>query len=80
MQVFTGAVPFNDIRETGAAAAVLEGKRPSRPTHNTFTDNLWMLTNRCWDQEPKLRPEMTEVLQILFGSLVLILYNTLFVR
>ena len=41
------------------------GKRPSRPTHPTLTDYLWTLIQRCWDQDPHLRPEVSEALQVL---------------
>lgn len=41
------------------------GKRPSRPTHPTFTGGLWGLTQRCWDQDPRRRPEIPEVLGVL---------------
>ena len=43
--------------------ALVEGKRPSRPTHPTFTDNLWVLMQRCWHQDLHLRPEVSEALE-----------------
>ncbi|KAF9646800.1 kinase-like protein [Thelephora ganbajun] len=65
IEIFTGAIPFKDSLPTAAMLAILEGKRPPRPTHPTFTDGLWVLTQRCWDQEAHLRPQVSEVLQVL---------------
>ena len=48
--------------------AVMEGRRPSRPSHPTFTDELWVLTQRCWSEDPRLRPEASEVSSILRGA------------
>ena len=44
---------------------MINNMRPPRPTHPTFTDSLWELMRRCWDDNPQLRPEASEVLQIL---------------
>ncbi|KAF9642058.1 hypothetical protein BDM02DRAFT_2731187 [Thelephora ganbajun] len=43
----------------------MQGERPLRPTHPTFTENLWTLVQRCWDHDPHLRPEASEVLTVL---------------
>ena len=68
MQVFTGAIPFNNMPAAGVIAAIMAGKRPPRPTHPTFADELWKLMQRCWDQNRLLRPEASEVLAILRGA------------
>src|ERR1700760_3897460 len=49
-QVFTGAVPFNNHIPAAAVLAIMGGTRPSRPTRSDFTDELWTLMQRCWDQ------------------------------
>ena len=64
IKVFTAAVPFSDKPPRAAMLAIVGGKRPPRPIHPTLTDRLWGLTRRCWDQEPRRRPQ---VLQILCG-------------
>jgi len=46
--------------------AIMGGKRPPRPTHPALTDRLWTLVQRCWDQDSRLRPEVSEVLKDLF--------------
>jgi len=45
--------------------AIMQDKRPPRPIHPTFTEDLWELMQRCWDREPNLRPEISEALRIL---------------
>lgn len=68
LEVFTGEVPFYDKSPYDAMTAILNGKRPPRPTHSSCTDYLWNLIERCWDQDPVLRPEISEVLRILLFS------------
>ena len=65
LQVFTGGIPFGKKSATIAMLAIIQGRRPERPTHPTFTENLWSLMQRCWDHDPQLRPEVSEALQIL---------------
>ena len=67
-QVFTGAVPFNNLPDAAAMLAVMEGRRPQRPSHPTFTDELWTLTQRCWHDNYGLRPEGLEVSRVLRGA------------
>ncbi|KAF9645406.1 kinase-like protein [Thelephora ganbajun] len=67
IEVFTGAVPFSDKSSPVATLSITQGKRPSRPTHPTFTENLWKLMQCCWDQDPHSRPEVSEALQILLA-------------
>lgn len=69
-QVFTGAAPFSDYQSVTAVLTIMQGGRPSRPTHPIFTDGLWTLTQRCWNHLSHLRPEASEVLRILLTTLV----------
>ena len=64
-QIFTGTFPFEDSLPSATALAILDGKRPPQPSHPTFTNLLWRLTQRCWNQEAHLRPQVSEVLQVL---------------
>ena len=66
-QVFTGAVPFHSSLPAAAMLAIMAGERPPRPTHQALTNELWMLIQRCWNQDYHLRPEISEVLQVLNG-------------
>jgi len=67
VQVFSGAIPFGDgVSSVSAMLAIVQGKRPQRPTHSTFTEDLWMLIQRCWNGDPHSRPKVSEVaLQLL---------------
>ena len=67
-QVFTGAVPFSDHSPIKVMWATTQGRRPLRPTHPTFTGDLWTLMQRCWDHDPRLRPDASEVLRVLTPS------------
>ena len=40
---------------------IVGGERPSRPTHSTLTGGLWTLTQECWHQEARLRPQLSEI-------------------
>ena len=62
IQVFTEALPFGSAK---TMLAIMQGRRPSRPTHPTFTDDLWMLMQRCWDHNPQSRPDASEALEVL---------------
>jgi len=68
IQVFTGAAPFSHRSPLATALAIVEGKRPQQPTHPTFTEELWALVQRCWDQDPHRRPDVLEVLNVLRSS------------
>ena len=65
IQVFTGAIPFSGKSPMMAMSSVMQGRRPPRPTYQTFTEGLWTLTQHCWDHDPHLRPEISEALQVL---------------
>ena len=64
-QVFTAAVPFSNRSDAQVICAIMQRRRPARPTHPTFTDNLWMLMQRCWNHDPRLRPDVSEALRVL---------------
>jgi len=69
-QVFTGAAPFGDRTPQKAMEAIVNGERPPRPTHSAFTDKLWILMQRCWHQDPRMRPRALELLADIRGSWV----------
>ena len=66
IQAFTGAIPLNSESLAMAVSTIMQGRRPPRPTHPTFTENLWTLMQRCWDHDPRSRPEVSEVSRVLF--------------
>jgi len=64
-QVFTGGIPFIGDPSVTALLAIVQGKRPPRPEHPAFTEELWALVQCCWDQEPHLRPGVPGVLEVI---------------
>ena len=70
LQVFTGAVPFSNSLPTATMLAIMDGRRPPRPDHPQLTDHLWVLMQRCWDQNPLSRPEISEVFKSFRGRWV----------
>ena len=64
-QVFTGEVPFSGGSYLMAMSAIIQRKRPPRPAHPNFTENLWVLMQRCWDHNPQSRPGAEQVLDVL---------------
>ena len=63
IKAFTGAVPFSDRSPRAAMLAIVWGRRPSRPSHPALTDELWTLTQQCWDQEVRRRPQVSQILR-----------------
>jgi len=61
IEVFTGKAPFYGIPPNTVAVGVLSGNRPARPTHPSLTNNLWKMIERCWNQNLKKRPRISEV-------------------
>jgi len=69
MKIFTASIPFDAHLSITAGLAVIRGDRPPRPVHPAFTDELWELVQRCWSQNPQLRPNISEVVGVLRGLL-----------
>ena len=70
-KVFSKAPPFANSTPTSVAAKVLLGERPKRPKDPVLIDGLWDLTQRCLDQNPRRRPEISEIVRYLQGDLIL---------
>ena len=75
VKVFTGKVPFHDVRPYTAVTAISSGRRPQRPAEPPLTEDLWKLMDQCWHQDPESRPEMSTVLQELASCLLRSLYE-----
>ena len=74
IQVFIGAFPFSGIPDTAAMFEIMNGGRPPRPTHPVIAERLWSLMERCWDNEPHSRPEISEALETLLDASVSCLF------
>ncbi|XP_019243225.1 PREDICTED: serine/threonine-protein kinase STY46-like isoform X2 [Nicotiana attenuata] len=63
-ELLTGKLPYEYLTPLQAAVAVVQkGLRPTLPTHTH--PMLVELLERCWQQDPCLRPEFSEILEIL---------------
>ncbi|KAF9789442.1 kinase-like domain-containing protein [Thelephora terrestris] len=71
-EVLSGQVPFAAYRDPEVVSKVLEGKRPERPREDAgkpFTDDIWEVLEHCWEQQPRDRPSVQCVLDVLDGGL-----------
>jgi len=69
LEILTGQPPFHNIKlDSVVIAKVVKGTRPERPEVSQVDDALWNLLTRCWDQDPKCRPSIAEVLKTLTAA------------
>lgn len=61
--------PFPELGDGAVINAVLEGRRPSRPTlcSGTPLDSLWNLLQNCWEESPEMRPTAAQIVERLMG-------------
>ncbi|XP_073033988.1 serine/threonine-protein kinase STY46-like isoform X6 [Primulina eburnea] len=63
-ELLTGKLPYEHLTPLQAAVGVVQkGLRPNIPTHTH--PKLAELLERCWQQDPTLRPDFTEITEIL---------------
>jgi serine/threonine protein kinase len=67
VEVFTGRIPFDGYSAITALINIRGGVRPERPGEVELKDEMWNLLKRCWDQDPKKRPTIREVVGELEG-------------
>lgn len=67
-QVYSGRMPLHELPTALAVIlALTEGKRPLRSevSREDFTDDMWQLVQQCWSSDPKQRPTMASIHQLL---------------
>jgi hypothetical protein len=63
-EVLTGEIPYAGFTPLQAAIGVVQrGLRPEMPPF--IPEKLRLLAQQCWHQDPKQRPEFSEVLAVL---------------
>ena len=70
VEVFTGKVPFEEQKNEAVVLHISRGRRPEMPGNAQavgLTGEVWKLLESCWQQSPKKRPTMEEVVRILQG-------------
>jgi hypothetical protein len=72
LQVFTGKVPYSELRsDHQVTVQILRGRKPARPVTSPIADALWDFMQKCWLDEPERRPSAKEVLMFIQGQLKL---------
>ena len=69
-QVLTGVRPFLPRRRARIIHAVILGERPAKPEDAEkigMTVDVWDLLRECWQEDLAVRPDITEVLELLRG-------------
>ena len=64
VEVFTGEVPFGDMKNKSVAARIANGRRPDKPQAADqfgLTTEMWGFTEKCWTPNPKKWPAIDEV-------------------
>ena len=67
LEVYTEKVPFQGQEPAVAASRVLRGERPEIPKNAAqigLTPDIWKFLERCWNQNPKKRPKIKEVVRM----------------
>jgi len=66
VEVFTGKIPFGEQKNEAVVLRISRGGRPEMPENAQavgLTDEIWKLLESCWQQNPKKRPTMEEVVR-----------------
>ena len=64
VEVFTGKIPFEEQKNEAVVLRISRGGRPEMPENAQavgLTDEIWKVLESCWQQNPKKRPMMDEV-------------------
>ncbi|KAG8730874.1 hypothetical protein FRC11_005603 [Ceratobasidium sp. 423] len=61
LEMITGSVPYNRLRDIAVLNKITNGIHPNRPldqmpTENEFTSRIWTLLTDCWKYDAKDRP------------------------
>ncbi|KAL5984064.1 hypothetical protein ACLOJK_018166 [Asimina triloba] len=63
-ELLTGKLPYEYMTPLQAAVGVVQkGLRPTIPTHTH--QKLGQLVEKCWQQDPTLRPEFSDIIEML---------------
>ena len=66
VEVFTGNVPFGEMRNEQCIHRISRGGRPERPDRHQVVglqDEMWTAIKSCWERNPKKRPTIEEVVE-----------------
>ena len=66
VEVFTGKIPFEEQKNEAVVLRISRGGRPELSASAQavgLTGEIWKLLESCWQQNPKKRPTMEEVVK-----------------
>ena len=66
VEVFTGKVPFEEQKNEAVVLLISRGGRPEMPRNSQevgLTAEMWSVIQSCWQQNPKKRLTMQEVVR-----------------
>ena len=66
VEVFTGNIPFGNMRNETVVIQIAQGKRPPKPQAAEqlgLTTEMWKFIEKCWSTNPAKRPTMDEVVR-----------------
>ncbi|KAF8508158.1 kinase-like domain-containing protein, partial [Gautieria morchelliformis] len=62
LEIVSGHVPYNEVTNDAAVICrITQGHIPSRPRDPGIADDVWGICQKCWHNEPELRPSMQHV-------------------
>ena len=70
VEVFTGKVPFGNMKNESVVIQIANGKRPAKPQAAEqlgLTVEMWKLIEKCWTANPNKRPTIDDVVRALEG-------------
>lgn len=66
VEVFSGKVPFGNLKNESVVIQISSGKRPSKPQAAEqlgLTAEMWKFIEKCWTGNPSKRPTIDEVVR-----------------
>ena len=64
VEVFSGKVPFGNMRNESVVIQIASGKRPPKPQAAEqlgLSPEMWKFIEKCWSANPNKRPTIDEV-------------------
>jgi len=64
VEVFSGMVPFGNMKNESVVIQIASGKRPAKPQATEqlgLTAEMWKFIERCWNANPNKRPTIDQV-------------------
>ncbi|KAF8508835.1 kinase-like domain-containing protein, partial [Gautieria morchelliformis] len=62
LEIVSGHVPYNEVtNEAAVIYRITQGDIPLRPRDPGISDDAWGICQKCWHNEPELRPSMLNV-------------------